>query len=276
MEKNIDEKDEDMFNDYKDAFPSSYKFVTSKNLEDKKNSYILHLATNSNNSAIAAGLNTSNITICDLNTLSETSSFSAHEGDLSGVKFSPVDVNLVYTCSPQECVKLWDLRDYRTPARTFVDASTENGKPRSNQNGHANTFLPKKPLICFDVNTNDKFLAAGTEQVVKDAFLLFWDVGSGKMLGGYWESYGDDITTVAFHPEDADKLATGGTDGLINVFDVSQPNEDDALLTSINTESSVKELIWYKVRKTFRIVFLLIRLLFWIQYNDYICNQYEF
>ena len=91
-------------------------------------------------------------------------------------------------------------------------------------------------------------MVAGTEQVVKDAFLLFWDIGSGKMLGGYWESYGDDITTVAFHPEDADKLATGGTDGLINVFDVSQSNEDDALLTSINTESSVKELIWYKVR----------------------------
>ena len=67
------------------------------------------------------------------------------------------------------------------------------------------------------------------------------------MLGGYWESYGDDLSTVAFHPDDSDKLATGGPDGLINVFDVSQTTEDDALLTSINTESSIHTLTWYKV-----------------------------
>ena len=50
-----------------------------------------------------------------------------------------------------------------------------------------------------------------------------------------------------FHPEDENKLATGGTDGLINVFDVSQATEDDALITSMNTESSIQTLIWYKV-----------------------------
>ena len=245
MNKNIDEKDEDMFTDYKDAFPSSYKFVTSKNLADTENSYVLHLTTNCNNSAIAAGLNTSKVAVCDTTTLSEKAFVKAHEGDLSGIKFSPENVNYLYTCSPQECIKLWDLRDYKSPARSFIDCSTPS------ENGNTNTAIPKKPMICFDVNRNDKFIAAGTEQVVKDAFLLFWDIGSGKMLGGYWESYGDDVTTVAFHPEDNDKLASGGTDGLINVFDVSQPTEDDALLTSINTESSIRELFWYTVRVLF-------------------------
>ena len=239
MDKNIDEKDEDMFTDYKDAFPSSYKFVTSRNLADSENTYVLHLTKNCNTSAIAAGLNTSKVTVCDTKTLSETASFEAHEGDLSGIKFSPSNINYLYTVSPQDCIKLWDLRDYKSPARSFIDSSTPS------QNG---TAIPKKPMLCFDVNRNDEFIAAGTEQVVKDAFLLFWDIGSGKMLGGYWESYGDDVTTVSFHPEDNDKLATGGTDGLINVFDVSQSTEDDALLTSINTESSIRELFWYTVR----------------------------
>ena len=244
MDKNIDEVDEDMFNDYKDAFPSSYNLVASKNIDDGKNSHLVHLQTNSNNSGIAAGLNTSNINFCDVNTLSVKASFKAHEGNLSGIRFSPENVNLLYTCSSEECIKLWDLRDCGKPARMFIDSSTENGKAI---NGHGASSFPNKPLICFDVNKTDKFLAGGTEQVIKDAFLLFWDVGSGKMLGGYWESYGDDVTTVAFHPEDENKLATGGTDGLINVFDVSQATEDDALITSMNTESSIQTLIWYKV-----------------------------
>ena len=67
------------------------------------------------------------------------------------------------------------------------------------------------------------------------------------MLGGYWDSYGDDVTSVKFHGTDASKLATGGTDGLINVFDISRDNEDDALLTTLNSESSIRNLIWYSV-----------------------------
>jgi hypothetical protein len=35
---------------------------------------------------------------------------------------------------------------------------------------------------------------------------------------------------------------------LINVFDVSQSSEDDALITSINTESSIQDVCWYKYK----------------------------
>ena len=244
MDKDIDQADQDMFNDYNDAFNASYNFVTSANLEDGLNSSILHLAMNCNNSTIAAGLNKSKIVVCDINTLSEKTSFLAHESDLSELRFSNGEENILYSCSPQDCIKLWDIRQSQKPARSFIDTSIQQKDSGGQSNG---TSLPKKPLICFDVNKNDTFLVGGTEQVVKDAFLLFWDIGSGKMLGGYWESYGDDITTVAFHPDDSDKLATGGPDGLINVFDVSQTTEDDALLTSINTESSIHTLTWYKV-----------------------------
>ena len=248
MDKDIDQADQDMFNDYNDAFNASYNFVTSANLEDGLNSSILHLATNCNNSTIAAGLNKSKIVVCDINTLSEKTSFLAHEGDLSELRFSNGEENILYSCSPQDCIKMWDIRQSQKPARSFIDTSIQQKDSGGQSNG---TSLPKKPLICFDVNKNETFLVGGTEQVVKDAFLLFWDIGSGKMLGGYWESYGDDITTVAFHPDDSDKLATGGPDGLINVFDVSQTTEDDALLTSINTESSIHTLTWYKVSHQF-------------------------
>lgn len=40
------------------------------------------------------------------------------------------------------------------------------------------------------------FLCAGTELFEGDAFLVFGDARSGKVLGGYWESHSDDITQV--------------------------------------------------------------------------------
>ena len=59
---------------------------------------------------------------------------------------------------------------------------------------------------------------------------MFWDVASGSMMGGYWESHKDDVTSVRFHPDKKDVMASGSTDGQINLFDISQPEEDEALL----------------------------------------------
>lgn len=41
------------------------------------------------------------------------------------------------------------------------------------------------------------------------------------------------------------KLISGSTDGLINIYDLSQPCEDEALIDSLNTESSVEQLLWF-------------------------------
>jgi WD40 repeat protein len=47
------------------------------------------------------------------------------------------------------------------------------------------------------------------------------------------------ILQVCFHPTKQDMLASGSTDGLINIFDVSKSCEEEALQQSLNTESSV-------------------------------------
>lgn len=49
----------------------------------------------------------------------------------------------------------------------------------------------------------------------------------------------EDVVSLAFHSSKQDVLASGSTDGLINVFDLTQPSEDAALTYSLNTESSV-------------------------------------
>lgn len=103
-------------------------------------------------------------------------------------------------------------------------------------------------MVSFDVSCNDRLIAAGTEHTGGDAFILFWDIRYGKsmkkkinnkIVGGYWESHTDDITCLSFNPVKSNFLASGSTDGLINVFDLTQPSEDEALMYSLNTESSV-------------------------------------
>lgn len=54
-----------------------------------------------------------------------------------------------------------------------------------------------KPLSDFDIAANGRFICGGTELIHDDAFLLFWDIRSTNLLGGYWESHTDDITQVS-------------------------------------------------------------------------------
>lgn len=95
------------------------------------------------------------------------------------------------------------------------------------------------------MSCNERLIAGGTEHIGGDAFILFWDMrhNNSKMdknpLGGYWESHMEDVTCLAFHADKQDVLASGSTDGLINIFDLTQPSEDSALTYSLNTESSV-------------------------------------
>lgn len=107
-----------------------------------------------------------------------------------------------------------------------------------------------KPLCSFDVSCDERLIAGGTEHIAGDTFILFWDTrynnsksdDKNNFLGGYWESHTEDVTSLAFHSSKQDVLASGSTDGLINVFDLTKPTEDLALTYSLNTESSVVSL----------------------------------
>ncbi|XP_063238947.1 WD repeat-containing protein 89 isoform X2 [Bacillus rossius redtenbacheri] len=151
---------------------------------------------------------------------------------LCGATFSPKNDNLLYTCSMDGTVKLWDLRTDLTSCKTEFKDGT-----------YGATGAPK-PLTSFDVAPDDRFVCAGSQLVDGDAFLLFWDARSSKLLGGYWESHSEDVTQVCFHPLKQTTMATGSTDKLINIFDISASCEDDALLHTLNTESSVAKITW--------------------------------
>ncbi|CAL8100896.1 unnamed protein product [Orchesella dallaii] len=163
-----------------------------------------------------------------------------HSG-LTCLRCSRVSPFIFFSSSTDGTIRLWDIREQvRTPSQKFAldDSTSTNKSTKTSEKTH------KKPILQFDVSSNDQLVCGGTELVQEDSYLLFWDVRSGKLLGGYCESHSDDVTAVRFHPHQNHCLASGSTDGLLNTFNLLETTEDDALQYSFNTNSSVDSIHW--------------------------------
>lgn len=71
--------------------------------------------------------------------------------------------------------------------------------------------------------------------------ILFYDLrqSSVRPLGCYKESHSSSVVCLKFAPNSNEFLLSGGSDGLVNVYDLKQSSEDDALFHSFNCECSV-------------------------------------
>lgn len=49
---------------------------------------------------------------------------------------------------------------------------------------------------------------------------------------------------MKFHKTKTEILATGSVDGLINIFNIMEQTEEEALTYSLNVENSVEKLTW--------------------------------
>lgn len=162
-------------------------------------------------------------------TLSLVGEYRGHSGPLCGVVFSHTSSDFLYSGSADGTVRGWDVR---RPGTDAVQVFKSN---------------PSHRYSSFDLSCSDMLLCGGTEQVNdEDSFLVFWDVRKpgGRLLGVYSESHSDDVTQVTFHPQDKDRLASGSTDGLVNVFDLSRGAEEEALLSTCNSDSSAGSVCW--------------------------------
>ncbi|XP_043194291.1 WD repeat-containing protein 89-like isoform X2 [Amphibalanus amphitrite] len=213
-------------------FPNEYHaaaYLGQLSDSGKKSNYITHLAISGSQSQLAAVCSDFSLSLFDWGTLKKLHSMRGHTDKVTGVRYVPGSDSVLVSSSLDGTVRQWDTRSGQMTME------------------HSDTTLQKrKPLTCVDVNAAGRFLCAGTEVVDQDAYLVFWDVRQPMPLGGYWESHTDELSTVRFHPTDSGALATGSTDGYVNVFDVTQTSEDDALQATLNTESSVSSVTWYE------------------------------
>ncbi|XP_069712948.1 WD repeat-containing protein 89 isoform X2 [Phaenicophaeus curvirostris] len=183
---------------------------------------------------VAVSCSNKSIRVYNRDTLNFLREYSSCPGILSGVRFAHACDSLVFSACSDGTVKCWDIR-----LATEKAVQVFSGYP-------SNVF------ISFDINCSDLILCAGTEEVEKDTFLVFWDArgvtdcarATKEPLGVYSESHNDDVTKISFHPVKPNLVVSGSTDGLVNVFDINKDNEDDALISTCNSDSSVSFIGW--------------------------------
>ncbi|GAB6025749.1 hypothetical protein CHUAL_011731 [Chamberlinius hualienensis] len=208
----------------------NYKLATKTKVSNDSNitsSVIAISSCQSSPKLIATALTSNVIQIYNDESLCKIHSLQGHKKSVTDIQFSQSQPDIMYSSSLDGTIQLWDLR-LSAAVRQFKDDSKQR----------------LKPLCSFDINCQESHLCAGTEQMIMDAFVLFWDLRNPELLGGYWDSHTDDITSVSFNSKQPKMVMTGSTDGLINIFDISQISEDDALQNTLNTESSVDQLKW--------------------------------
>ncbi|KAK3603888.1 hypothetical protein CHS0354_042898 [Potamilus streckersoni] len=206
--------------------------TSAVSLSKTEDDYVLGMAAQTGNGGeciLAATSSNYMIRLFNLANLASKGSIEGHEGVITGVSFGHEEPDLLYSSSLDKTVRCWDTRsDLKKAVQTF------EGYEKTN-----NLFTS------FDVNCNDWLLCAGMEAAAhSDTYLLFWDRRKGEVMGYYSESHQDDVTQVSFHPTDPDRMATGSTDGLICIFDLTQSSEDDAILSTLNSQSSVAKIGW--------------------------------
>lgn len=150
-----------------------------------------------------------------------------------GLRFANNDPNILFI-GCESIISMFDIRTQNKVA-TFIDDS--NGS--SGLGG-------KKTNTCFDINRNDRVIVAGTELLNHDVYVQFYDIRQTSKMGFYCEGHDDDMTQVKFHYSNPDCIMTGSCDGLVNIYDISKENEDDALVGCLNTECAVETLSWHQ------------------------------
>ncbi|XP_048779336.2 WD repeat-containing protein 89-like [Ostrea edulis] len=200
-------------------------------LKKVEENYILDIAVQTNTPGkqklVAATSSNHDIRLYQHADLAMVGKLRGHSDVITGIQFANTEEDILFSSALDKCIKCWDKRSGKCV-----------------QNFEAPEEI--KGLSSFGINCNDRVLAGGTEclTTAEDIHILFWDRRKTEVMGSYSESHQDDITQVKFHPSQPDNLATGSTDGLVCVFDISLTSEDDAITWTFNTESSVARIGW--------------------------------
>lgn len=143
----------------------------------------------------------------------------AHESSINALL--AIDEKTLSSCST-DGVKLWDLR-------------TGNASPIvSLSNEKKSKFLS----LATNSSKSGTYLAGGCELVGLDAELHIWDIRNpSSAVRSFVDSHHDDITSIEFHPTLSQYLMSGSTDGYVNIYNLLEEDEDEALHQVINYAS---------------------------------------
>ncbi|KAI7861648.1 WD40-repeat-containing domain protein [Spinellus fusiger] len=173
-----------------------------------------------NSKYVAASASDHFIRVYDLNTLQLGHTLSFHTKKIA--KMKQVNENFLFSASEDGTLARWDLRIGEGPVQIFQY---------------------NRPLSAFDINCNDSMAVVGTEFVssTEEAEIGFFDSRQASLLSKFVESHGDDVTEIQCHPTLPAQLISCSTDGLVNHYDVTEFDEEEALISVVNSGSSVNK-----------------------------------
>ncbi|KAG2730970.1 hypothetical protein G9P44_006119 [Scheffersomyces stipitis] len=186
-------------------------------LAAESDNWVLNLEYYAHNQSFISSSSNGSLHGFSVASLSSSPYFSipnAHESSINSIK--KIDDFTLASCST-DGVKVWDLRAGSTPVHTLTNTKNSN-------------FL--------SLGYGHNLLAGGTELVGVDAELHIWDLRNPtEVVRSFVDSHHDDITCIEFHPTISNYLMSGSTDGYVNIYDLNEKDEDDALHQVINFAS---------------------------------------
>ena len=209
--------------------------AASSSLRLPKDSYIYSFAEatidrSDNIASLAVISSDDSLRIFDVKTLDPVPSGtikSVHSSVTAVTKFaSDTYFPILLTCGRDGRVRGWDTRT--------GSKAVELVAPK------------EEPLSALACDVNLQAVVAGTElqrDGPGDVNIYGWDIRSpDSIVLNYAESHTDTITELSFLPKSgstAGLLLSGSTDGLINIYDTSKTDEDDAVLQVLNHKSAI-------------------------------------
>ena len=196
--------------------------------------YVLHLASppaSGPSSALSAALSDRSIVSFDRTTMQMQRQISnIHQKQITDL--SMVDDNVVVSSSEDGFIKFFDLREHGNGVSACCRLP-ENEEALSISFGYQGVIL-----------------ATGSSEGI----IPFFDVRAlsnsrnkpqTQQLGQYVDAHSEEVTKVKFMHQNDMVLATGSEDGLVCIFDTSQPSEEHALKSVLNIEAPIRNLNFF-------------------------------
>lgn len=160
---------------------------------------------------ILSALSDYSLLFLDANTMKSINHIpEAHMKRINGLHFSE---NVLYTCSNDGSIKVWDIKAGNSPVAQFKSPSAQE-------------------LYCL--SQTKQILAGGVNGKIH-----FWDLRLNKLLKTFEETHGEEVTSLQFAEENPSILLSASLDGLVCLFDLSKGDEEDAADTVLRLEQPV-------------------------------------
>jgi len=211
--------------------------------------YVFDVTKTCNESHLIASLSDRSIIVYDAQYMTAGQRLLAHADRINSIESSTTTPHLLYSAGSDKRVCVWDLR--------VMSTSSISNSPLDKLSMPMMQLRCSGEVLSLSVCTGDTLLAAAVDNSVH-----FYDIrvvggssssssssrsssssGVGttvKLLGEYADVHTDLITQIQFNRTKPSILATAAEDGLICMYNTSVDDEEEAVVSILNTDCPVR------------------------------------